>query len=119
MRARRPVLLKPSNRTRQYALDSILCANYNVQWIPRLNANVRPQNMQGKGFQIWRVDANILNQQLRRDDKRSVAPCGLNRNLKIPSVKEQHAIKHYTVLRFEEEMGVSSSMSGRDEAIFC
>jgi hypothetical protein len=118
MRARRPVLLKPSNRTWQYALDSILCANYNVQWTPRLHANVRPQTTHGKGFQIWRVAPNILNQQLRRDDKRSVAPCGLNGNLKIPSVKEQQAIKHYIFLRLEEEMGVSSSMSGRDEAIF-
>jgi len=75
--------------------------------------------MHGKGFQKWRVAADILNQQLRREDKRSVAPCGLNGDLKIPSVKEQHAIKHYTVLRLEEEMGVSSSMSGIDEAICC
>jgi len=91
-RVRRPVLLKPSNRTRQYALDSILCVNYNVHWTPSRHANVRPQTMHGKGFQIWRVAANILNQQLRRADERSVAPCGLNGNLKIPSVKEEHAI---------------------------
>jgi ABC-type uncharacterized transport system ATPase subunit len=75
--------------------------------------------MHGKGFQIWRVAANILNQQLRRPDERSVAPCGLNRNLKIPSVKEEHAIQHDTVLRLEKKMGVSNSMSRRDKAIFC
>ena len=119
MTARRPVFLKSSNRTQQYALDSILRVNYNVQWTPRLHASARPQTMHGKGFQIWRAAANILNQQLRRDEKMSVAPCGLNGNLQIPSVKEQHAIEHYTVLRLEEEMDVSGSMSGRDEATFC
>jgi hypothetical protein len=71
--------------------------------------------MHRKGFQIWRVAANILNEQLRRAD----APCGLKGDLKIPSAKEEHAIKHGTVLRLEKEMGVSSSMSGIDKAIFC
>jgi hypothetical protein len=47
----------------------VLCeVRVHVRWVPFHHDMARPQVADGDGLQIWRVAANILNKQSRRED---------------------------------------------------
>jgi hypothetical protein len=67
----------------------LVVLEHHVKWVPCHHGMTRPQVADGgEGLQIWRVDASILNKQLRTADKGWSSSLGLGRGLTTPHRKK-------------------------------
>jgi hypothetical protein len=65
-------------------------------WVPYHHSMARPQVLDGDGLHMWRVAANILNNEQRIADKGWSYSLELERGLTTPQHKNQHVTKCYT-----------------------
>jgi hypothetical protein len=68
-----------------------------VKWVPCHHGMARPQVADGgESLQIWRVAANILNNQSRTADKGCPPAWGLGRGLTTLHRKERNTLRNVT-----------------------